>query len=57
MYLSRGVAFTPDDLGSGTLGILSDRYGDPREGAPELLAAARAGGWHVTLMSMATAFS
>jgi hypothetical protein len=56
VYMSRGVTFTPDDLESGTLGILTDRYGDPREGAPEMLAAARAAGWHATLMSVATAF-
>jgi hypothetical protein len=56
VYMSRGVTFTPDDLESGTLGILMDRYGDPREGAPEILAAARVGGWHATLMSVATAF-
>jgi hypothetical protein len=41
---SRGVTFTPGDVESGTLGVLVDRYGDPREGAPEMLAAARAGG-------------
>ena len=34
---------TPDDLECGTLGVLVDRYGDPTEGAPEMLAAARAG--------------
>jgi len=56
VYMSRGVTFTPDDLESGTLGILMDRYGDPREGALEMLAVARAAGWHATLMSVATAF-
>jgi hypothetical protein len=50
VYVSRGVTFTPDDLESGTLGVLVDRYGDPREGAPEMLAAARVAGWQATLM-------
>jgi hypothetical protein len=54
--VSRGVAFTPDDLESGTLAILTDRYGDPKEGAPELLAAAREAGWRATLMTVAAAF-
>jgi hypothetical protein len=44
VYKSRGVTCTPDDLESGTLGVLVDRYGDPTEGAPEMLAAARAAG-------------
>jgi hypothetical protein len=48
VYESRGVTFTPDDLESGTLGVLVDRYGDPREGAPEMLAAARAAGWQAS---------
>jgi hypothetical protein len=46
------VAFTPDDLESGTLGVLVDRYGDPREGAPEMLVAARAEGWQATLITL-----
>jgi hypothetical protein len=46
---SRGVTYAPDDLEPGTLGILVDRYGDPREDAPEMLAAARAAGWHASL--------
>jgi hypothetical protein len=50
------VTFTPDNLESGTLAILIDRYGDPKEGAPELLAAARAAGWRATLISVAAAF-
>ena len=54
--MSQGVTFTPDDLESGTLAILMDRYGDPKEGGPEMLVAARAAGWHATLMSVATAF-
>ena len=37
VYESRGVTFTPDDLEWGTLGVLVDRYGDPTEGAPEIL--------------------
>jgi hypothetical protein len=56
VFVSRGVTFTPDNLESGTLAILIDRYGDPKEGAPELLAAARAAGWRATLMSVAAAF-
>ncbi len=56
VFVSRGVTFTPDDLESGTLTILIDRYGDPKEGAPELLAAALAGGWRATLMPVAAAF-
>jgi hypothetical protein len=52
VYESRGVTFTPDDLESGTLGVLVDRYGDPREGAPEMLAAARAAGWQATLITL-----
>jgi hypothetical protein len=56
VFVSRGVAFAPGDLESGTLTILTDRYGDPREGAPELLAAAQAAGWHATLMTVAAAF-
>jgi hypothetical protein len=51
VFVSRGVTFTPGDLESGTLAILMDRYGDPKEGAPELLAAARAEGWRATLMT------
>jgi hypothetical protein len=38
-------------LECGTLGVLVDRYGDPTEGAPEMLAAARAAGWQATLMT------
>ena len=56
VFVSRGQAFTPEDLESGTLTILTDRYGDPEEGAPELLAAARAAGWRATLMTVAGAF-
>ena len=56
VFVSRGVAFVPDDLESGTLTILTDRYGDPREGAPELLAAARAAGWRAILMTVSAAF-
>jgi hypothetical protein len=56
VFVSRGVTFTPDDLEAGTLAILIDRYGDPKEGAPELLAAAQAAGWRATLMSVAAAF-
>ena len=41
VYVSRGVTFAPDDLEAGTLGVVADRYGDPTEGAPEMLAAAR----------------
>jgi hypothetical protein len=52
VYVSRGVTFTPDDLESGTLGVLVDRYGDPREGAPEMLAAAQAAGWQATLITL-----
>jgi hypothetical protein len=52
VYVSRGVTFTPDDLESGTLGVLVDRYGDPRDGAPEMLAAARAAGWRATLITL-----
>jgi hypothetical protein len=51
VYVSRGVTFEPDDLESGTLGVLVDRYGDPTEGAPEMLAAARAAGWQATLIN------
>jgi len=56
VFVSRGVTFTPDELESGTLGILTNRYGDPKDGAPELLAAARAAGWRATLMTVAAAF-
>jgi hypothetical protein len=49
---SRGVTCTPDDLEWGTLGVLVDRYGDPTEGAPEMLAAVRAAGWQATLMTL-----
>lgn|SRR5262249_15781182 len=52
VYVSRGVTFTRDDLESGTLGVLVDRYGDPAEGAPEMLAAARAEGWQATLIAL-----
>jgi hypothetical protein len=52
VFESRGVTFTPDDLESGTLGVLVDRYGDPTEGAPEMFAAARAAGWHATLITL-----
>jgi hypothetical protein len=50
------VAFAPGDLEAGTLTILTDRYGDPKDGAPELLAAARAAGWRATSMTVAAAF-
>jgi hypothetical protein len=52
VYESRGVTFTPDDLESGTLGVLVDRYGAPREGAPEIVAAARAEGWQPSLITL-----
>lgn len=52
VYVSRGVTYGPDDLESGTLGVLVDRYGDPKEGAPEMFAAAQAAGWHVTLVEL-----
>jgi hypothetical protein len=52
VYVSRGVTFTPGDVESGTLGVVVDRYGDPREGAPEMLAAARAAGWQATLITL-----
>jgi hypothetical protein len=45
VYESRGVTCTPNDLEWGTLGVLVERYGDPTEGAPEMLAAARVAGW------------
>ena len=45
VHESRGVTYTPDDLESGTLGILT-------EGAPEMLAAARAAGWHANLTTL-----
>jgi hypothetical protein len=57
VFVSRGVTFTPIDLESGTLAILIDRYGDPTEGASELLRAARAAGWRATLVPVAAAFS
>jgi hypothetical protein len=44
VYESRGDTFAPDALESGTLGVLVDRYGDPTEGAPEMLAVARVWG-------------
>jgi hypothetical protein len=43
-YLRRGI--------ERTLGVLVDRYGDPRDGAPEMLAAARAAGWRATLITL-----
>lgn len=52
VYVSRGVTYGPGDLESGTLGVLADRYGDPKEGAPEMLAAAQAAGWHATLVEL-----
>jgi hypothetical protein len=52
VYESRGVTCTPNDLEWGTLGVLVDRYGDPTEDAPEMLAAARAAGWQATLMTL-----
>jgi hypothetical protein len=52
VYVSRGVTFTPGDVESGTLGAVVDCYGDPREGAQEMLAAARAAGWQATLITL-----
>lgn len=53
VYVSRGVTYGPGDIESGTLGVLADRYGDPTDGAPEMVAAARAVGWHATLVRLA----
>jgi hypothetical protein len=52
VYVSRGVTYGPGDLESGTLEVLADRYGDPEDGAPEMLAAARAAGWRATLVTL-----
>lgn len=53
VYVSRGVTYEPGDLEPGTLGVLADRYGDPVEGGPEMLAAAQAAGWYATLVTVA----
>ena len=45
VFVTRGAVFTPDAVESGTLGVYVDRYGDPPEGTPQMLAAARAAGW------------
>jgi hypothetical protein len=52
VYESCGVSFTPDDLEWGTLGVLVDRYGDPTEVAPEMLAAARTAEWRAALIAL-----
>jgi hypothetical protein len=50
VFVTRGVVLTPDDVESGTLGVYVDRYGDPREGAPQMVDAARATGWEARLV-------
>jgi hypothetical protein len=54
VYESRGETFSAVDLESGTLGVLVDRYGDPTDGAPEMVAAARAAGWDAALVTLTT---
>jgi len=54
VYESRGKTFSAADLESGTLGVLVDRYGDPTDGAPEMVAAARAAGWDAALVTLTT---